>query len=47
MAGKDVFSGEIYDTEGQIRCEDNEAISDTVLLEAMDWYVEGISFYEE
>ncbi len=47
LAGKDVFSGEIYDTEGQIRCEDNEAISDTVLLEAMDWYVEGISFYEE
>ena len=47
LAGRDVFSGEIYDTEGQIRCEDNEVISDTILLEAMDWYVEGISFYEE
>ena len=47
LAGKDVFSGIIYDNEGVIRCNENETISDEVLLEQFDWYVEGVRFYEE
>lgn len=45
-AGKDVFSGLIYDNEGQLRCNQGESISDEVLLEKMDWYVEGVVIYE-
>lgn len=47
MAGKDVFSGVIYDTEGNLRCDEKEFIGDEFLLEQMDWYVEGVRFYEE
>lgn len=47
LTGKDVFSGVIYDTEGKLRCGDKEFISDEVLLEQMDWYVEGVRFYED
>ena len=47
LAGKDVFSGIIYDNEGVIRCNENETISDEVLLEQFDWYVEGVRFHEE
>jgi len=46
LSGKDVFSGVIYDTEGNLRCDEKEFISDEVLLEQMDWYVEGVEFYE-
>jgi len=45
--GRDVFSGEIHDTEGNLRCGENEAISDEILLEQLDWYVESVEFYEE
>jgi len=44
--GFDVFSGEIYDKEGIRRCRDGETISDDNLLKKMDWYVEGVEFYE-
>lgn len=44
--GRDVFSGEIYDTQGNLRCSENEAVSDKILLEQLDWYVEGVEFYE-
>lgn len=47
MAGKDVFSGTIYDNEGILRCEEQENISDEVLLEQMCWFVEGVVFYEK
>ena len=47
ISGKDVFSGEIYDTEGTLRCGEKEMISDEVLLEQFDWFVEGVRFYEE
>jgi len=46
LTGKDVFSGIIYDTEGNLRCDEKEFISDENLLEHMDWYVEGVRFYE-
>lgn len=46
LAGKDAFSGIIYDIEGNLRCGDKEVISDEVLLEQLDWYVKGVEFYE-
>ena len=42
LAGKDVFSGVIYDNTGKLRCADGENISDELLLEKMDWYVDGV-----
>lgn len=47
LAGKDVFEGVIYDTEGKLRCKENQAISDEILLEHFDWYVEGVEFYDK
>lgn len=47
LAGADVFSGVIYDCEGTLRCGEKESISDEVLLEQFDWFVEGVEFYEE
>ena len=46
LMGKDVFSGVIYDTEGNLKCDEKEFISDEILLEQMNWYVEGVRFYE-
>ncbi|MGN0402151.1 MAG: BMP family ABC transporter substrate-binding protein [Acetatifactor sp.] len=45
--GNDVFSGEIYDTEGKLRCSANESISDKVLIEESDWFVYGVVFLEK
>lgn len=45
LAGKDVFSGIIYDNEGRLRCKENQSIRDEILLEQFDWYVEGVEFY--
>lgn len=47
VTGKDVFSGVIYDNTGTMRCDEMEFISDEILLEQMDWFVEGVRFYEE
>ena len=46
LSGKDVFSGVIYDNEGNKRCKENQAIRDEVLLEQFDWYVEGVEIYD-
>ena len=46
LGGNDVFSGIIYDREGNLRCGEKESISDEMLLEQFDWYVEGVEFYE-
>ena len=43
----DIFSGEIYDNEGTLRSSIGEAISDEILLNKMDWLVEGVYIYEE
>lgn len=45
--GKAIFSGAIYDMDGQLRCDEGESISDDILMRSMDWYVEGVEFYEE
>ena len=44
--GMDVFSGKIYDTENNLRCDEGENISDDKLLKSLDWYVKGVEFYE-
>jgi basic membrane protein A len=45
--GKEIFSGVIYDNKGEKRCDNGESISDDILLEHMDWYVEGVKIYED
>jgi len=47
LSGKDVFARIIYDNEGRLRYDDKETLSDEVLLEKFDWFVEGVRFYEE
>ena len=47
IKGKDVFSGNIKDNKGKKRCEEGEIIQDEILLEQMDWFVEGVKIYEE
>ena len=47
LGGKDVFSGEIYDNLGNVRCETGEIIRDEILLEQFDWFVEGVEIYEK
>ena len=44
--GNDVFSGVIYDNTGEMRCDEGELISDEILLEKMDWFVDGVVIYE-
>ena len=46
MNGKLVFSGEIYDNKGVIRCKKDEAISDDTLLENINWLVRGVEVLE-
>ena len=43
---RDVFSGEIYDNEGKLRCRKDERISDYVLYNTINWYVEGVEINE-
>lgn len=46
LSGGSVFSGEITDTDGVRRCGEGESISDVLLLEHMDWFVDGVVIYE-
>ncbi|SHK26509.1 nucleoside-binding protein [Selenomonas ruminantium] len=39
----DVFYGPIRDNQGRLRVEAGEAMSDGAMLNALDWYVEGVS----
>lgn len=47
LNGKEIFSGVIYDAEGNLQCDEEELISDERLLEQFDWLVEGVKIYEE
>jgi len=38
----DVFYGPIYDREGILRVPEGESMSDEVMLNEFDWYVEGV-----
>ncbi len=42
----DVFSGIIYDSNGGLRCGEEEFLSDETLLSNMNWFVEGVEIYE-
>ena len=44
-SGHNMFSGEIRDLAGNIRCEADESITDETLI-SIDWFVEGVKFYE-
>lgn len=43
----DVFYGPIKDTEGNIRVAEGESMTDYVMLNEFDWYVEGVVIDEE
>lgn len=45
--GRDIFSGEIYDNQGEKRSEEGESIPDKTLMQEMDWFVRGVTFHEE
>ena len=45
-AGKSVFSGEIYDSGGNVRCAEGEVLSDISIISGMDWLVEGVTVDE-
>lgn len=38
----DVFYGPIYDNEGLLRVEEGESITDDVMLNSFEWYVDGV-----
>lgn len=46
LSGLDVFTNEIYDNQGNLRCGAGEAMSDDYLLRQIDWLVEGVRIYE-
>jgi len=46
LAGQHVFSNEIYDNNGVLRCGEGEAMSDEYLMYKMDWLVEGVRVYD-
>jgi len=41
-----IFSGEIYDNKGNLRCKKGEVISDDTLLKDIDWLVKGVEVLE-
>lgn len=43
---REVFSGIIFDNQGIPRCGENEVVMDEILLNQMDWLVEGVEVYE-
>ena len=43
---KIIFSGEIYDNQGNLRCGEGETISDDTLIERIDWLVKGVEVLE-
>lgn len=47
VEGRDVFSGEIYDNQGDLICADKECISDDRLFYECTWLAEGVRVYEE
>ncbi|MCI6099319.1 MAG: BMP family ABC transporter substrate-binding protein [Selenomonas sp.] len=45
--GFEPFSGLIRDNEGNIRCREDESVSDLQLRQSINWLVEGVIVYEE
>ena len=42
----DVFYGPIWDNEGNLRVPEGESMTDEVMLNEFDWYVEGVVICE-
>jgi len=42
----DVFYGPIWDNQGNLRVAEGESMSDGVMLNSFDWYVEGVVIHE-
>lgn len=42
LQGRKVFSGEIVDDKGLIRCRRDESLSDESILRRMNWFVKGV-----
>ena len=41
-----IFSGEIYDNQGKLRCGKNQVIDDKELLRSINWLVRGVEVVE-
>ena len=41
-----IFYNEIYDNQGNLRCDKNQVISDKELLQNMNWLVKGVEIVE-
>lgn len=46
LNGYNMFSGLIYDNQGNQRCGEGEAVSDETLQKNIDWLVKGVREYE-
>ncbi|MBR5913613.1 MAG: BMP family ABC transporter substrate-binding protein [Selenomonadaceae bacterium] len=44
--GKLIFSDDIYDNEGKLRCSKNKVISDMELLKNINWLIRGVEVLE-
>lgn len=42
LQGRKVFSGEIVDTAGKLRCRQGQSLPDGAVFKKMDWFVKGI-----
>lgn len=47
VEGRDVFSGVIFDNEGELRCMRGETMTDDNILNNVDWLVKGVREYED
>lgn len=46
ISGLSIFTNEIWDNEGNMRCGEGEALSDYTVNNEMDWLVDGVILYE-
>jgi basic membrane protein A len=46
LQGYPVFSGNIVDRDGHVRCQEGEVIANNSLREKMDWLVKGVEIIE-
>lgn len=42
LQGRKVFAGELVDTEGRVRCQQGESLSDDSIRGDMNWFVKGV-----
>ncbi|MBQ1335502.1 MAG: BMP family ABC transporter substrate-binding protein, partial [Selenomonadaceae bacterium] len=46
LEGYPIFTGEIYDNQGNLRCAEDETIKDDALLKHINWLVKGVEILE-